>query len=161
MSYIRQTRRTEALRLAGLWRSRTAEKLVWVGRNRGWEVTHKWQLAPSSIERLIWGSWSRATFSWGLLEAPSLRRIGIARDVTGKHRGSPFSIHGGKWIGLIFLTTVMQMHKPATYRYFALGMEKNCLLKALDQKREYYCGDAELHCTNVNGAALWDIFCVQ
>lgn len=77
-------------------------KFAEVGKTRGWEVTHKWQLAQSDPKTLKMindlafdfqgavdmGIMTRSDFFLGIIGSAFSSTIGNARDVTGRYRGS-------------------------------------------------------------------------
>jgi len=81
------------------------EKFVVAGRERGWEVTHKWQLAQSNPDTLNMindlpfdfqgavdmGVMVKSHFFLGITGSAFSSTIANARDVTGRYRGSSFT----------------------------------------------------------------------
>ena len=82
------------------------EKFVTAGQGRGWEVTHKWALAEGNeeITKMIndlafdfqgavdYGIMIRSHFFLGITGSAFSSSIGNARDVTGRYRGSSFTV---------------------------------------------------------------------
>jgi hypothetical protein len=82
------------------------EKFVTAGQARGWEVTHKWALAQNNEETLKMindlafdfqgavdmGIMIRSHFFLGITGSAFSSSIGNARDVTGRYRGSSFTV---------------------------------------------------------------------
>jgi hypothetical protein len=82
------------------------EKFVTAGAARGWEVTHKWALAQGSPETLKMiddlpfdfqgavdmGIMVRSHFFLGITGSAFSSTVGNARDVTGRYRGSSFTV---------------------------------------------------------------------
>jgi hypothetical protein len=83
------------------------EKFVLVGKARGWEITHKWQLAHSDPptlkmindlafdfqEAINMGILIRSHFFLGSIGSAFSSTIGNARDATGRYRGSSFTMY--------------------------------------------------------------------
>jgi hypothetical protein len=82
------------------------EKFVVAGKERGWEVTHKWALAQNSAETLQMinelafdfqgavdmGIMIRSHFFLGITGSAFSSSIANARDITGRYRGSTFTV---------------------------------------------------------------------
>lgn len=82
------------------------QKFVAAGKERGWEVTHKWLLAQSNGDALEMindlpfdfqgavdmGVMLKSVFFLGLTGSAFSSTIANARDVTGRYRGSSFSV---------------------------------------------------------------------
>ena len=82
------------------------EKFVAAGKERGWEVTHKWALAQGSPETLKMidelafdfqgavdmGIMVRSHFFFGITGSAFSSTVANARDVTGRYRGSSFTV---------------------------------------------------------------------
>ena len=80
------------------------EKFVEAGKTRGWEVTHKWQLAQSNAEVLKsindlpfdfqgavdMGIMLKSQFFLGITGSAFSSTVANLRDVTGRYRGSSF-----------------------------------------------------------------------
>jgi hypothetical protein len=80
------------------------EKFVEAGKARGWEVTHKWQLAQSNADVLKsindlpfdfqgavdMGIMLRSHFFMGITGSAFSSTVANVRDVTGRYRGSSF-----------------------------------------------------------------------
>lgn len=83
------------------------EKFVSAGKARSWEVTHKWQLTQSNayalemINNLAFdfqgavdmGVMIKSHFFLGIIGSAFSSTIGNARDVTGRYRGSSFTVY--------------------------------------------------------------------
>ncbi len=83
------------------------EKFVTAGKDRGWEVTHKWQLAQSNaialemINNLAFdfqgavdmGIMIKSHFFLGITGSAFSSTIANVRDITGKYRGSSFTVY--------------------------------------------------------------------
>jgi hypothetical protein len=83
------------------------EKFVSAGKARNWEVTHKWQLAQSNADTLEtindlafdfqgavdMGIMIRSHFFLGIIGSAFSSTIGNVRDVTGRYRGSSFTVY--------------------------------------------------------------------
>ncbi|KUJ06585.1 uncharacterized protein LY89DRAFT_692397 [Mollisia scopiformis] len=82
------------------------EKFVAEGKNRGWDVTHKWNLASTSPETLSlinglafdfqgavdMGLMVKSEFFLGITGSAFSSSIGNVRDRTGRYRGSSFLV---------------------------------------------------------------------
>jgi hypothetical protein len=83
------------------------EKFVSAGKDRGWEVTHKWQILQSDTETLgkmndlpfdfqgavDLGIMIKSDFFLGITGSAFSTTVANARDVTGKYRGSSFTAY--------------------------------------------------------------------
>jgi hypothetical protein len=83
------------------------ETFVSAGKARGWEVTHKWQLSQSNANTLNiindltfdfqgavdMGVMVKSHFFLGIIGSAFSLTIGNARDVTGRYRGSSFTVY--------------------------------------------------------------------
>jgi hypothetical protein len=78
------------------------KKFVEKGKERGWEVTHKWDLADREVKGMIdalpfdfqgavdLGIMLLSQFFFGITGSAFSNTVAHARDVTGRYRGSSF-----------------------------------------------------------------------
>ncbi|KAK3986007.1 hypothetical protein QBC44DRAFT_334033 [Cladorrhinum sp. PSN332] len=84
--------------------SHQVERFVEAGKERGWEVTHKWRLADEETTKMIddlpfdfqgavdMGVMVRSEFFLGITGSAFSSTIANQRDATGRYRGSSFEV---------------------------------------------------------------------